>query len=139
RCPGGRRCYPAFRDRVYCALVAQARPPLRPQKAPLCGVAANPHGRFARTLEQTCGTPALRCAPRLLELIVTDPVNTHLVRYCQAEQVTLTRCRAYHKNCAIGRLARSRLGTTLRRRARCSISASWSASLVAIHCLRIPP
>jgi hypothetical protein len=25
-------------------------------------------------------------------------LNAHLVRYCQAEQLTLTRCRAYHKN-----------------------------------------
>ena len=25
-------------------------------------------------------------------------LNAHLVRYCQAERLTLTRCRAYHKN-----------------------------------------
>src|SRR5437899_2724768 len=25
-------------------------------------------------------------------------LNAHLVRYCQAAQLTLTRCRAYHKN-----------------------------------------
>jgi hypothetical protein len=40
--------------------VAHGWPWVGHRKVPLCGAAANPHGRYARAWEQTCGTPAGR-------------------------------------------------------------------------------
>jgi hypothetical protein len=110
-----------------CLHRGRLAPRVRQKKVPVCGLAANPHGRYARAWEQTCGAPLL-----LLCFLSLSPIV-----------LKLPKCRLGPDQDALAR--RARRGAAARTRGRHSAPArplgpppapSWPGACLArcLHC-----